>query len=217
MSALPHSVFQPLLARSSPEWRAAGSVLLRRGDATGSALYLESGQIIFGVSGAAGCKDEGLEHQLGQMQGPGWVDPTAAVLELPSAMDAVAQTDVLLRQVPMVDFQAALAANRHLSRSMLSGVAQAHREQTELAVSRLSKGAEARCAQWLLEHSESNDKGAYSVQLHQRKRLLAAQLGMAPETLSRVLSHLRERSLISGSGRTVNLVDPGALRALAGV
>ena len=43
------------------------------------------------------------------------------------------------------------------------------------------------------------------------------QLGIAPETLSRVLRHLRERSLISGSGRIVNLVDPGGLRSLAGV
>jgi len=32
-----------------------------------------------------------------------------------------------------------------------------------------------------------------------------------------VLRHMRERSLISGSGRTLNLVDPGGLRLLAGV
>jgi hypothetical protein len=32
-----------------------------------------------------------------------------------------------------------------------------------------------------------------------------------------VFRHLRERSLISGSGRIVNLVDPGGLRSLAGV
>lgn len=217
MSAHPPSVFEPLLAHSTPERRVPGSVLLRRGDATDTALYLESGQVIFGISGAAGGHDDWLEHQLGQMQGPCWVDPTAAVLGLPAAMDAVAQTDVVMHQVPMADFQAALAANRQISMSMLAGVAQAHREQTELAVNRLSKGAEARCAQWLLEHAESNDKGACSVQLQQRKRLIAAQLGIAPETLSRVLRHLRERSLISGSGRMVNLVDPGGLRSLAGV
>ncbi len=93
----------------------------------------------------------------------------------------------------------------------------AHRQQTELAVSRLAKDAEARCAEWLLRHAQNSDKGVCSVQLQQRKRLIAAQLGIAPETLSRVLRHLRERSLISGSGRTVNLVDPSGLRSLAGV
>jgi len=217
MSARAHSVFQPLLALCHPEWRGAGGVLLRRGDAADAALYLESGQIIFGISGASGSKDEGLEHQLGQMQGPGWVDPTAAVLGLPSAMDVIAQTEVVLRKVPMAHLQAALAANRLLSSSMLTGVARAHREQTELAVSRLSMGAEARCAQWLLEQAEPNDGGTTSVQLRQPKRLIAAQLGIAPETFSRMLRHLRERSLISGSGRTVHLVDPGGLRSLAGV
>jgi len=40
---------------------------------------------------------------------------------------------------------------------------------------------------------------------------------VAVEALSRVLRHLRERSLISGSGRVVNLVDPSGLRSLAGV
>jgi CRP-like cAMP-binding protein len=55
------------------------------------------------------------------------------------------------------------------------------------------------------------------VQLQQRKRSIATQLGIAPETLSRVLRHLRERSLISGSGRIVNLVDMNGLRSLAGV
>jgi CRP-like cAMP-binding protein len=99
----------------------------------------------------------------------------------------------------------------------LNDVARAHRQQIELAVSRLSKDAEARCAEWLLRHAESSDIGVCSVKLQQRKRLIAAQLGIAPETLSRVLRHLRERSLISGSGRIVNLVDPGGLRSLAGV
>jgi CRP-like cAMP-binding protein len=208
---------QSLLTHSSFERRAAGSVLLRRGEVTSAAWYLESGRVIFGIHSTPGNRDEPLEHQLGQLQAPAWMDLTAAVLEMPAAMDVVAQTDVVLRRVPIAEFQAALTDNRQLSASMLTGVARAHREQTELAVSRLAKGAEARCAEWLLQHAESNDKGVCAVQLQQRKRLIAAQLGIAPETLSRVLRHLRERSLISGSGRTVNLVDPGGLRSLAGV
>ena len=88
-------------------------------------------------------------------------------------------------------------------------------------MSRLAKDAEARCAEWLLRHAEpaQDAPGMLSVMLRQRqrKRMIAAQLGIAPETLSRVLRQLRERSLISGSGRVLKLLDLNGLRALAGV
>ncbi|MFH7346699.1 helix-turn-helix domain-containing protein, partial [Pseudomonas syringae group genomosp. 7] len=79
-------------------------------------------------------------------------------------------------------------------------MAEGYFRQTELAVSRLAQDAEARCAQWLLQHAQPCDDGALRVTLHLRKRLIAAQLGIAPETLSRVLRHLREHGLIAGTG-----------------
>jgi CRP-like cAMP-binding protein len=80
----------------------------------------------------------------------------------------------------------------------------------------LAKDADARCAEWLLRHAEPIDNvGALAVTLHERKRLIAAQLGIAPETFSRVLRHLRELNLISGGGRVLSLLNPQALRDLA--
>jgi len=199
-----------------------GTVLLRRSVASDVAIFIESGRVALGIASATPAlpgapAGNGLEHQLGVVQGPAWLEANAAVLNLPSAMDAVAETSVVLRRVPLQEFRQALIGGTPAVSAVLTDVARAHRQQTELAVSRLSKDAEARCAEWLLRHAENSDKGVCSVQLQQRKRLIAAQLGIAPETLSRVLRHLRERSLISGSGRTVNLVDPSGLRSLAGV
>ena len=57
--------------------------------------------------------------------------------------------------------------------------------QTELAVSRLAQDAEARCAQWLLHHATEHAEGGLRVILNARKRLIAAQLGIAPETFAR--------------------------------
>ena len=200
-----------------------GTALLRRSVTAGMALFIESGRVVLGVAasevaqlGAEGQAAACMDHQLGVVEGPAWLEANAAVLNLPSAVDAVAETAVLMRSVPLDKFRAALAGEA-TARAVLHDVARAHRQQTELAVSRLSKDAEARCAEWLLRHAESTDKGVCSVKLQLRKRLIAAQLGIAPETLSRVLRHLRERSLISGSGRIVNLVDPSGLRSLAGV
>lgn len=200
-----------------------GTVLLRRASHAGAAIFIESGRVVLGIAGQSRGDDgestpgQFLEHQLGVVEGPAWLEANAAVLDLPSAVDAVAETDVVMRRIPLTEFRTSLSGGSLAALAVLTDVARAHRQQTELAVSRLAKDAEARCAEWLLRHAESTDKGVCSVKLQQRKRLIAAQLGIAPETLSRVLRHLRERSLISGSGRIVNLVDPNGLRSLAGV
>lgn len=158
-----------------------------------------------------------LEHQIGVLEGPCWLDASSVVLNLPHLVDAVADTPVQLRQVSIEDFRKGMADMPAAAQAVLIDVAMAHRKQTEFAVSRLAKDAEARCAEWLLSHAQPSDQGLMAVQLQQRKRSIAAQLGIAPETFSRVLRHLREQSLISGSGRVLNLVNPKALRSLAGV
>jgi CRP-like cAMP-binding protein len=191
---------------------ARGEVLLSRAMTLPWVSYIESGRVALGI-----LESDVMEHQLGVVEGPCWLDASSAVLNLPHAVDAVSETEIHLRQVPVADFQRSLAAMTTAAQAVLHDVAMAHRQQTEFAVSRLAKDAEARCAEWLLRHAETGDKGLMAVQLQQRKRTIAAQLGIAPETLSRVLRHLRERSLISGSGRLLNVVDPGGLRTLAGV
>lgn len=192
---------------------APGTPLLRRSQAMGEVLHVDTGRVALGLM-----EGDVLAHQLGVVEGPFWLEATAAVLGLPSAVDGVAETAVTVRRVPLKAFQASLNALPASAQAVLRDVARAHRQQAELAVSRLAKDAEARCAEWLLRHAEpAGDQGSLSVMLRERKRMIAAQLGIAPETLSRVLRHLREQSLISGSGRVVNLVDPKGLRSLAGV
>ena len=189
-----------------------GQTLLRRTQAPPWVGFLESGRVVLGVM-----VGEVMEHQLGVLEGPCWLEASSAVLDLPPAVDVVADSEVVLRRVPVADFRRTLADLSRPARGVLEDVARAHRQQTELAVSRLAKDAEARCAEWLLLHAEPLAQGGMAVQLQERKRSIAAQLGIAPETLSRVLRHLRERSLISGSGRSLNLLDLTGLRSLAGV
>jgi len=191
---------------------APGTVLLKRGSTPAWVMYIESGRVALGV-----LDGEVLEHQLGEIEGPFWLEATSAVLNQPSVVDAVVETEVVLRRIPLAKFRQSIATMPVAARSVLQDMATAHRRQTELAVSRLAKDAEARCAEWLVRHAKPGEKGVLAVLLQQRKRLIAAQLGIAPETLSRVLRHLREQSMISGTGRVLNLLDPGALRSLAGM
>ena len=203
---------QTIAPSAEMQTAARGAILIKRAVASPWVGYLESGRVTLGV-----LHGDTMEHQLGVVEGPCWVEATSAVLNLPHAVDAMADTDISMRRVPLADFRLALADMPAAAQDVLHDVAMAHRQQTELAVSRLAKDAEARCAEWLLRHAQTGEKGTMAVLLLQRKRSIAAQLGIAPETLSRVLRHLRERSLISGSGRVLNVVDPGGLRSLAGV
>ena len=206
---------QTIFSNRPVESAASGTVLLQRSAATDSVIFIDSGRVLLGVVGS-GANSGAIEHQLGVVEGPSWLEATAAVLNVPSAVDAVAQTEVRFHRMPLEEFRANLGTCAPGVQSMLLDIARSHRQQTELTVSRLAKDAEARCAEWLLSHAETSEQGGCTVQLQQRKRAIAAQLGIAPETLSRVLRHLRELRLISGSGRTVDLVDPVGLRTLAG-
>ncbi len=191
---------------------ARGQVLLQRGHAQNCVHYIRSGRVALGVMGGVA-----MEHQIGVLEGPCWLDASSVVLGLPHLVDAMADSPVELCCVALPDFQQAIADLPESAQAVLNDVAMAHRRQTEFAVSRLAKDAEARCAEWLLSHAEQRGTGVMAVELQQRKRSIAVQLGIAPETFSRVLRHLREQSLISGSGRVLNLVDPSGLRSLAGV
>jgi CRP-like cAMP-binding protein len=189
-----------------------GQPLLRRGVETAMVSFIETGRVALGV-----LENGVMDHQIGVLEGPCWLDASSVLLGMPHLVDAVADTPVRLRQVRIHDFQKGIADLPENAKAVLIDVATAHRKQTEYAVSRLAKDAEARCAEWLLSHAQRSEQGEMAVQLQQRKRSIAVQLGIAPETFSRVLRHLREQSMISGSGRVLNLVNPNALRSLAGV
>ncbi|GKS82803.1 Crp/Fnr family transcriptional regulator [Acidovorax sp. SUPP1855] len=190
----------------------AGEVLRERHQRPASVLYLDSGRVLLGV------RDDGqLRHQLGAVEGPCWLDAAPALLGQACMVDMVADTRVLLRRMPLEAFRSGFDSLPSPARALVYDMARGYCQQTELAVSRLAQDAEARCAQWLLRHAQQDDAGTMRVTLHQRKRLIAAQLGIAPETLSRVLRHLRDHGLISGTGNVLNLPRPGALQVVAGV
>lgn len=192
--------------------QAAGTVLLHRGEAADCIVHVLQGKVILGVM-----TDGDMTHQLGVVEGPFWLEAASGLLGLPHAVDAVAETEVRLQFVNVPDFLAEVNVLPKASQNLLLDMARSQRQQTEMAVSRLAKDADARCAEWLLRHAEPDDLlGGLAVKLTERKRTIAAQLGIAPETFSRVLRHLRDRHLISGAGRVLGLPNPQALRDLAG-
>ena len=203
----------PIAPSCAPQSLTPGAVLLRRGESSDQVLHIDQGRVMLGV-----LEHGALHHQLGVVEGPFWLEAASGLLGLPHAVDAIAETAVCVQPVALADFRAHVDSLPEPSRTLLTDLARAQRQQTEVAVSRLAKDADARCAEWLLNHAERDEaSGRLQVSLSERKRTIAAQLGIAPETLSRMFKQLRERELISGRGRVLQLVNLDALRQLAGV
>lgn len=189
----------------------AGQLLRQRGSLTDSVLYLDSGCVVLGV------QDEGLmRHQLGVVQGPAWLDAAFALTGSACGVDMVADSRVRLRRISLQAFQQSLQGLPDSVATLVRDMAQGYCQQTETAVSRLAQDAETRCALWLLRHAQHDDSGGLRVTLLQRKRSIAAQLGIAPETFSRVLRQLRAHGLVAGSGNVLHLPLPSALQRMAG-
>jgi len=76
----------------------------------------------------------------------------------------------------------------------------------------MHKDADSRLAAWLHRHLE----GAQTqLHLRERKRDIAAQLGMSPETLSRKMRQLSHLGLIEVRGYQVRVLDSAGLERLA--
>ena len=181
---------------------------------TTHAVYVEAGRVVLGR-----LQQGHMAHNMGVVEGPLWLNAGCAVLGERPIADAVADTRVRLVCVPLPAFQSCMQTLPSAARAVLQDMARVHRLQIHMGISRAAKAAEARCAEWLLANARADEKnpGTLAVQLSQRKRLIAAQLGVTPETFSRVLRQLRERNLVSGTGRLLRLPDPDGLRKCAGV
>lgn len=188
----------------------AGELVLRRNEIPSHAVHLRQGRA---ASGQAG--DGVLRHRLVTIEGPCWLDVGAVLLKTHCVADWVAESDVELQLVPADAMRRWFADQTAATRALMRDTLELHRQQTEATLAMMVQDAEARCAQWLLRHAEVSDQGGVAVPMREPKRAIAAQLGIAPETLSRVLRHLRESGLISQTGSVMNLIDPSGLRALA--
>ena len=197
-----------LLDRIAPQVLPAGTRLQERGQSEPNTIYLIAGQVSVGLWQA-----DRWVHRQGCLQAPDWVDLSAALLDGQVCFDAVADTEIEIKTMSLAHFRLWLLDQPSGVQGMLRSLARQQRDWAETTLSRLAMDAHARCAQWLLHQAEPTG-ATCRVQLTLRKRQIAEHLGMAPETLSRILRDWREQGLILGRGRTLSLVDPSRLRSL---
>lgn len=190
----------------------AGSLLMSRHEPARDLLVLAQGDAALGVA-----QDDLPFQPERSLQGPEWLDAASAWLGGTPAQDAIAVSEVQLLALPRAALQPLLARHPELARQLLLVLARQVHQLTGVAHDLMHKDAEARFSDWLLQRcvAVAGEPPSAVVTLHERKRDIAAQLGITPETLSRLLRQLSRKGLIDVKGYTVSVLDLPALRRVA--
>ncbi|MGQ0710811.1 MAG: Crp/Fnr family transcriptional regulator [Rhodoferax sp.] len=152
------------------------------------------------------------EEKVHQLLGEGDLLAEAAMFLDPAVypMTARATGDILLYAVPRQALLNACDASPALMRTLLCALSR-RLYQAMNRIDHLSlNNAGQRLVAYLLELRRQSHGNWLDIPVS--FAVLAGQLGMTPETLSRLLQKFRQDGLVSGKGRTVVLLDAEALR-----
>lgn len=126
--------------------------------------------------------------------------------------DASAAEESRILLIPKNAFLALLPVQRGLVLRLLRSAGQRVASLMELLDDLTLKDASTRLASWLVRHCPHPDSDEpQRIELKTTKQLLALELGLASETLSRTLNKFRTQHLIDVQGRSLTLLCPARL------
>lgn len=210
--ALSPAELAALAALARPRFVPQGGTVFNQHEPARALVFVRDGDAALGH-----CTPDGQFRIERPVRGPGWLDQSAAWIEASHAIDARAVTPLVVVELPRDDLQGLLASQPALARRLIGSLA---REVHALAVNThglMHKDAPARFAQWLIERFQptaDSPRGGI-VKLGERKRDIASQLAITPETLSRLMRSLSRQGLIQVAGYTVHVADADGLRRVA--
>ncbi len=170
--------------------------------------------VLDGVVGLGAVGDDQQFHLERCVHGPAWLDLSSAWLGAGHAQAARVLQPALVLALPLDGMRLLLARCPDMRERLMTGLAQTVQSLTGATHDLMAKDAQKRLASWLLQRSPSPVPGA-EVALRERKRELAAQLAITPETLSRLLRQLMSAGLIEVKGYSIKLLNLAALQNLA--
>lgn len=124
---------------------------------------------------------------------------------------AEAAENVEILSLPLTLLKTQLETNPKFSLALLSEMAHMRRQQDRELEHRAIQNAPQRIACFLLRLVNQSHTGSATIHLPYDKTLIAARLGMQPETFSRALAKLKETMGIEIRGSSVVLKDIHAL------
>lgn len=172
---------------------------------------LLSGSICLGRRDARG------QWQQSQMLGAGeWVDLASAWLGGGYQEEAFAAEPALVVAFPLAELQRLWRPRQGLWSGLMEAVVGSLAAQRlHLLQSQWQRSAGdslGRAAAWLLAQQQA---AGGQLQLRQRKKHIASEWGVTPETFSRTMKQLQRQGHISMQGYAVEIRDPAGLQRLA--
>ncbi len=107
--------------------------------------------------------------------------------------------------LPISHLKKEIEENNKLALSLLRTMARYRRQQDQEIEHRSIQNASQRIGCFLLRLTNQEEKGNVTIHLPYDKTLLASRLGMQPETFSRALSKLRDKTGIRVQGATIEM------------
>jgi CRP/FNR family transcriptional regulator, dissimilatory nitrate respiration regulator len=192
---------------------ARGETLFRKGDPSDGFYAIVFGQIKLAFNAANGA--EKVVELLGSNQTFG---EAVMFMERPYPVYAQALADSLLLHVSKAVVFDEIERDPPFARKMIGGLARRlHGLVTDLEAYTLHSGTQ-RVLGYLLRGIPENEPESAPVEisLSTSKSILASRLNLTPEHFSRILHDLTEAGLIRVEGRSIRILDPGALRRYEG-
>ncbi|MCU0841792.1 MAG: Crp/Fnr family transcriptional regulator [Thiobacillaceae bacterium] len=200
-----------VLASGAREYRVSrNEILFNKGDTPTGIHVVVMGQIKLFLPAQNGW--EKVIH----MEGPGSSFGEAVVfLDKPYPVSAQATQDSIVLLVGKEAITRTLDDNPALGRKMLASLSlRLHELLTDIEACTLRTSAQ-RVICYLTQQAPA-DANRFEVALGTSKQTVASQLNLAPETFSRVLSHLVGAGLITVEGRRITVLDAERLRSFSG-
>jgi len=210
LGPLPPADAHAVDALTQPRSCAEGRMVFGRGDGAGSVVALVEGQVACGWwQPGRGLSAERVLHA------PAWLALAGPWVHGRHGFDALAQSPVKVVDLPLAPLRALLARQPLLALRFTDALAREVDRLEGRLHELMHKDAGARLAAWICAQFVGRPQPSV-LRLAERKRDIASQLGMTPETLSRLMRSLSDRGLITVSGYQLRVLDPQGLQGLAG-
>jgi len=207
-AALDEGHFERVADTTQPVYLDAGQVLFQRGDPAHAFFMVASGQVKLFLQSRDG------NEKLVELENPGQCFAEAIMFMQGAAypVSAAATEPTTVLSIPAREFLQALKQDIPACLRMLAVLSQRLHSKIREIEELTLENAGTRLVWHLLRRAASDSSGRLRVHLEESRQMLASQLAIKPETLSRLIRSLSEAGLIEVDGRDVVIVDTARLR-----